>query len=116
MFKEISLLCDISTGVPRPDVPSDFRWHVFLSIHNLAHVGIRATRRLLMKRWVWKGMQGDVSKESVPCQGDRPKHTIPELREIQVPSRRFTEVNLDIVGPLQPSQGFRYLLTMIDRK
>ena len=29
-------------------------------------------------------------------------------------SRRFTEVNIDIVGPLPPSQGFRYLLT-IDR-
>ena len=31
-----------------------------------------------------------------------------------MPSRRFTEVNIDIVGPLPPSQGFRYLLTMID--
>ena len=42
------------------------------------------------------------------------KHTVPELREILVPSRQFTEVNLDIVGPLPPSQGFHYLLTMID--
>ena len=32
-----------------------------------------------------------------------------------MPSRRFTEVNVDIVGPLPPSQGFRYLLTIIDR-
>ena len=43
------------------------------------------------------------------------RHMVPELREIPMPSRRFTEVNLDIVGPLPPSQGFRYLLTMIDR-
>ena len=42
------------------------------------------------------------------------RHTVPELREIPVPSRRFTEVNLDIVGPLPPLQGFCYLLTMID--
>ena len=40
------------------------------------------------------------------------KHTVPELREIPVPYRRFTEVNLNIVGPLPPSQGFRYLLMM----
>ena len=43
------------------------------------------------------------------------KHMVPELREIPVPSRRFTEVNLDIVGPLPPSQWFGCLLTMIDR-
>ena len=42
MFKEISLLCDISTGVPRPVIPAEFRRRVFLSIHNLSHSGTRA--------------------------------------------------------------------------
>ena len=64
-------------------------------------------------------MQSDISrwcKECIPCQVSKvTKHTVPELWEIAVPSRRFTKVNLDIVGPLPPSQGFRYLLTMIDR-
>ena len=64
-------------------------------------------------------MQGDLSrwcKECIPCQVSKvTKHTIPPLREMPVPSRRFTEVNLDIVGPLPPLQGFSYLLTMIDR-
>ena len=55
-------------------------------------------------------MQTDVSKWSKVT-----RHMVPELREIPVPSRRFTEENLDIVGPLPPSQGFHYLLTMIDR-
>ena len=32
-----------------------------------------------------------------------------------MPSRRFTEANLDIVGPLPLSQVFRYLPTMIHR-
>ena len=63
-------------------------------------------------------MQSDISswcKECIPCQTSKvTRHTVPELREIPVPSRRFTEVNIDIVGPLPPSQGFRYLLTMID--
>ena len=55
-------------------------------------------------------------KECIPCQTSKvTRHTVPELREIPVPSRRFTEVNVDIVGPLPPSQGFRYLLTIIDR-
>ena len=64
-------------------------------------------------------MQGDISrwcKECVPCQVSKvTKHTVPKLREIPVPSRWFTEVSLDILGPLPPLQGFRYLLTMIDR-
>ena len=117
MFKEISLLCDILTGVPRPVVPAKFCRCVFLLIHNLAHAGAIVTRRLLTRRWVWKGMQGDVSrwcKEFIPCQVSKvTKHTVPALREIPVPSRRFTKVNIDIVGPLPPSQGFPYLFTMI---
>ena len=42
------------------------------------------------------------------------RHTLPELKEIPIPTCRFTEVNVDLVGTLPPSQGFRYLLTMID--
>ncbi|GFT51442.1 pol polyprotein [Nephila pilipes] len=30
-------------------------------------------------------------------------------------SKRFTEINLDIIGPLPSSEGFRYCLTIIDR-
>ena len=45
MFKEIKLLCHVSTGVPR----------VFLAVHNLSHAGTRVTRRMLTKRWVWMG-------------------------------------------------------------
>ena len=54
-------------------------------------------------------------KECIPCQVSKiTRHMVPELREIPVPSRRFSEVNLDIGGPLPPSQWFCYLLTMID--
>ena len=64
-------------------------------------------------------MQADISrwcKECIPCQVSKvTKHMAPELREIPLPSRRFTEVNINIVGPLPPLQGFRYLLTIIDR-
>ena len=31
------------------------------------------------------------------------------------PSRRYDCVNIDIVGPLVPSEGNRFLLTMVDR-
>ena len=36
------LLCDISTGTPRPIVPTEFRRNVFETLHNLAHPGQKA--------------------------------------------------------------------------
>ena len=55
------------------------------------------------------GMQADISrwcKECIPCQVSK----VTKLREIPMPSRQFTEVKHDIMGPLP-----RYLLMMIDR-
>ena len=38
-----------------------------------------------------------------------------EFSAIPVPTPRFSHVHMDIMGPLPSSQGFNYLLTMIDR-
>uniref|UniRef100_A0A1X7TYD1 Integrase catalytic domain-containing protein n=1 Tax=Amphimedon queenslandica TaxID=400682 RepID=A0A1X7TYD1_AMPQE len=37
------------------------------------------------------------------------------LHGLSHPDSRFDHVNADIVGPLPPFQGYRYLLTCIDR-
>ena len=87
-------------------MPTDFHQQVFLSVHNLTHVGTRATRRMLTKRGL-DGDAGDISrwcKECIPCQVSKVfKHTIPQLQEIPVPARRFPEVSLNTMGPLPPS-------------
>ncbi|GBM38058.1 Transposon Ty3-G Gag-Pol polyprotein [Araneus ventricosus] len=67
-----NLLCDTSTGVPRPFVPTSFRKLIFDHLHNLAHPGIAASTKLISARYVWP-------------------------------------------GPLPPSEGQNYLLTIIDR-
>ena len=119
MFNDVKLVCDVSTGVPRPVVPKEFCRRIFDAIHSLSHAGTRAMRRLITRRWLWSRMQADISawcKQCLQCQTSKvTRHTVPELQEIPIPTRRFTEVNVDIVGPLPPSQGYRYLLTMIDR-
>jgi len=56
-----SLLCDVSTGTPRPLVPPAFRRRVFDSIHGAAHPGMRATRRLISSRFVWPGLAKEVN-------------------------------------------------------
>ena len=45
------LVCDISTGTPRPFVPETFRRTVFNSLHNISHPGIRGSQHLITSRF-----------------------------------------------------------------
>ncbi|KAK3752991.1 hypothetical protein QZH41_016305 [Actinostola sp. cb2023] len=113
------VLCDISTGTPRPFVPKDFRKSVFDSLHSLSHPGIRATQKLIVSRYIWPKMNSDVrkwAKECLACQRAKIHlHTSPPLGRFDLPKQRFNNVHIDLVGPLPSSNGFTYLLTCIDR-
>ena len=50
-----TIICDMSTGVPRPYVPSKFRRAIFDSLYCVASPGIRATQKLIMTRYIWLG-------------------------------------------------------------
>ncbi len=114
------VVCDISTGQPRPPFPVADRRDVFRAIHELAHAGIRATRQLMAARVVWRGMASEVAAWCRDCQlcarGKASlQHTAP-VQPIPVPEQRFTHVHVDLVGPLPAStEGFKYLFTMVDR-
>lgn len=114
-----ALLCDISTGSPRPVVPSEWRRQVFDAIHGLSHPGVKASQRLVSAKFVWHGLKKDVrdwTNTCVECQRAKVhRHTKAPLEAFPVPERRFDHVNVDLVGPLPSSQGFTYLLTMVDR-
>ncbi|GBL98031.1 hypothetical protein AVEN_126918-1 [Araneus ventricosus] len=43
------------------------------------------------------------------------RHMRSAFGEFPVPNEKFNQLNIDIGGPLLPSQGYRYLLTIIDR-
>ena len=57
----------MSTGVPRPYVPQQFRKTVFDSLHTLSHPSIRATQRLITSRYVWPNINQDVRKWAKCC-------------------------------------------------
>jgi hypothetical protein len=63
-----SLLCDFSTGVPRPLIPVVDRQKVFNAFHSLAHAGTRATCLLIVAMAVWRGMNSDVAAWVRDCQ------------------------------------------------
>ena len=114
-----TILCDISTGVPRPFIPKKFRRTLFDSLHSLSHPSIRATLKLITDRYVWPNINSDVRKWAQSClscqQSKVQRHTRAPLATFATPDARFNEVHIDIVGPLPPAQGFTYILTCIDR-
>ena len=115
-----ALICDISTGRRRPVVPVAWRKKVFEAVHSLAHPGIRATRRMVSARFVWKGMATDVGQWCRACNAcQKAKVTFQPtapLQQIPVPDRRFTHIHLDLVGPLPVSSGgHSFVMTIIDR-
>ncbi|XP_059417312.1 uncharacterized protein LOC132152576 [Carassius carassius] len=114
-----TLLCDVSTGQPRPMVPAAWRHKVFDAIHGLSHPGVKASTKLVGAKFVWPGLRRDVrawAAACVACQRAKvTRHTKAPLAPFKVPERRFDHVNVDLVGPLPPSRGYTYLLTMVDR-
>lgn len=115
----IPLVCDTSTGCPRPYVPAPFRRSVFDALHSLSHPGIRATQRLITARYLWPRMNIDVrrwTRACLKCQQTKvQRHTVSPLGTFTPPDSRFSHVHLDLVGPLPPSENSRYILTCVDR-
>ena len=113
------MICDTTTSRPRSFVPVSLRREVFLNIHNLAHPGIRITKRLVKERFVWPNIDRDIAvwaRTCVQCQRSKiQRHNRPPIGSFNEPDSRFTHIHMDLVGPLPQSQGHTYLLTIIDR-
>ncbi|KAL1448514.1 hypothetical protein WDU94_002712, partial [Cyamophila willieti] len=113
------LQCDISTGCPRPIVPVTLRRAIFDQLHGLSHPGGRASCHLISTSFVWPSMKKDIKtwvRQCNKCQISKvQRHEHSPLVQYLVPDTRFSHVHVDIVGPLPPSRGSIYLLTMIDR-
>ncbi|MES9975560.1 MAG: reverse transcriptase domain-containing protein, partial [Candidatus Thiodiazotropha sp.] len=114
-----TILCDVSQGSPRPVVPEEFRKRVFDALHGMSHPGIRASVRLVTDRFVWRQVNKDVrhwARTCLACQRAKiHRHTHSPIGSFVPPGARFDHVHVDLVGPLPPSRGAIYLLTIIDR-
>lgn len=113
------IYCDTSTNNSRPYITPAFRKSVFDIIHNLSHPGAKATAKLVALRFVWPGIQKDCrtwAQRCNDCQKSKIfRHVTSPLTPFRTPSKRFSHVHMDIVGPLPSSAGFRYCLTAVDR-
>lgn len=114
-----TILCDVSTGYPRPLVPLGWRKTVFDVLHSTSHPGVKTSKKLVSERFVWPGIQKDCgiwAKTCLPCQRSKiHRHSKTALGNFRLPKARFRDIHVDVVGPLPESQGHRYLLTCVDR-
>ena len=64
-------------------------------------------------------MNIDIAKLCRSCKGCQTakisRHNKPVFSKFDEPTERFDHIHIDIVGPLPYAEGFRYLLTCVDR-
>ena len=116
----IFLVCDTSNGKKaRPIVPKPMRDLIIKLYHQLNHPGQKVTNKKVQDQYYWPNMRKDISlfvKTCHHCQACKiNKSVMPATKQLQVPDRRFSELQIDVVGPLPESEGMRYLLTILDR-
>jgi cleavage and polyadenylation specificity factor subunit 1 len=115
----IKIWCEQADAKTRPYIPQTLRKQVFEQLHNISHPGTRGSRRLLTQRYFWPKMNSQINKwsqECVRCQRSKiHRHTKTIPHKINIPHGRFEHIHIDLVGPLPISNGYRYLLTAIDR-
>ena len=114
------LFCELSNTTPRPYLPVALRKFVMEQLHNsLEHAGQKESKRRVSAYYYWKGMRGDIESFVRTCHGCQSvtptKAKPPHIGDFDVPDRRFSHIHLDIVGPLPPSKGHKFLLTIKDR-
>ena len=117
-FDNQLIWCDVSTGHNRPYITAKFL-QFFSNLHGLGHPSHRATKPLINTPFVWHGMNIDIARRCCFCKGCQTakvsRHNTPVFGKFTEPTERFDHVHIDIVGHLPYANGFRYLLTCVDR-
>ena len=112
------LIVDVSNGNPRPFVPFSWRRRIFDAVHGLGHPGVHRTQQTITDRFVWPSIRSDTNRwarECIACQQAKvTRHIVPPIGNFEIPSQRFTHLNMDLVT-LTSSNNFSHLLTIVDR-
>ncbi|GFY29403.1 retrovirus-related Pol polyprotein from transposon 412 [Trichonephila clavipes] len=109
---DTELICDTSTGSPRPFVPFNFRRTLFEHFHNLAHPGVAASFQLIASRYVWPNMRKTVKdwvQNCIACQSSKVhRHTKTPLGTYVLPDARFSHIHVDLIVYLTTGQGQQF--------
>ena len=103
----------------RPILPKTLRVLAFHNYHDLAHQGPQKSIDLLASKYYWPELHSDVAswtKACPKCQSCKvTRHNRQALQNYPNNPGRLKVIHTDLVGPLQSSDDFRYILTIRDR-
>lgn len=121
-LRSFSIRKTLSLYVPGTTINNiPIRYAVMRWAHGLpisGHLGITGTYRIIRQSFFWKGMINDIKhwiKHCHPCQRRKTskKHR-QGLHKSVLQTRPFETVSVDLVGKFPKSNGFKYILTIID--
>ncbi len=97
--------------------PSNSEKNIFDHFHNVAYPGRLAFRRIISSRFVWRGLSSDVTGLGPQVSGlpTGQSTTTRAWSPPPIPQWHFSHLHVDLVGPLQYSNNFNYIFTIIDR-
>jgi hypothetical protein len=86
----------------------------------MAHPGALASKCPISARFVWKGMEKDITAQCCDCQdcvcSKVTMYALMPVRPIEVPVGRFSHVHVDLAGPLPTSEAREtHLFIVVDR-
>ena len=90
-------------------VPKELREVVMQTFHALGHPNAKETKRRVSEFYYWPKLKQEVQKyveTCHPCQCVKSGRIKPRLGAFPLPDRRFSNLHLDVVGPLPESKGF----------
>ncbi|KYB24927.1 Retrovirus-related Pol polyprotein from transposon 412-like Protein [Tribolium castaneum] len=74
---------------------------------------------MVKQKYMWPGIDKNCrtwARQCISCQRSKiTRHTKSNFGSFPTPTNRFRHLHLDLVGPLPPSHGYKYVLTCIDR-
>lgn len=93
---------------------------VLSSVHNGSHEGYEKTLHRVAKDFYWKGMKTSVQsfvQKCHVCQRHKSEHLQPAglLQPLPVPLQIWSDISMDFIDGLPPSQGKTVLLVVVDR-
>ena len=113
------IYCENKNDMIRPYIPQSLRETCFNAMHNMSHCGVKSSQKLICQRFVWPDIKRYIKQkvqQCLICQKNKVlKHNKTPIMPIENYGPKFSSIHIDLVGPLPLSNGYTYLLTVIDR-
>ena len=114
-----ALYCERNGARFKPFIPKSIRRKIFQEVHSLSHPGARATLLQIRNRFFWPGMNKDVkswARQCIHCQKSKvTRHNSARVHQIKTIGEKFSQIHVDIVGPIFTGSKYTHMLTVVDR-